>query len=145
MASVKSWAFVATVKQLETIDYLGRETAARKALCQEGRQAEAAQLGLAPLAERIAVASRVALTKGGAYLGVLGEDDYGCYFGLIVRSGDPQAPLALGVFASTYLNGRTVDLYAYFKEVSLPRLQRMLDEQKALAKANVKLNEGAVP
>lgn len=77
-------------------------------------------------------------------LGVLGEDEYGCYTGEVMtgknQAGKPFARMSLT--AATVLNGRLAFLYHFDDILDLPTLNAMLAAGKAAAKAHVQANGG---
>ena len=130
-----------------TVDHTGRERALIKASCQAMRQhGDSVASGVTDEMERRLAAGREKIKlAGNAFLGVLGEDQNGCYLGLLVRivpEGSTKVVERLAIYAHVILAGRTTFLYRFSDDVSPASLARLVADRKAAAADHVNLNGG---
>lgn len=131
----------------DTVDHTGKERALIKAACQSMRQhGDSVTTGVTNEMERRLAAGREKMKlAGNAFLGVLGEDQNGCYLGLLVRivpQGSTKVIERLAIYAHVILAGRTTFLYRFSDDVTPASLARIVEDRKAAAADHVNLNGG---
>ena len=131
--------------QLNGRDFAGQERPVIKALCDEAKKNGASHLNTAEaeVVKRLAAAQDKAKLENVALLGVLDEDEHGCYLGMVLKiQVDGPGKTQLCVFATTILNGKLAYLYRYAETIDSATVARLLAAQKASAKDHVDANLG---
>lgn len=140
------YAQVQSAVQFHNQDLTGREGEVIKSICdatrQQGNQITAGVE--TDIKNRIEAGKEKIKIENVAMLGALGEDEMGCYVGLIIKgvtdAGVPKSQLC--VFANVVLNGRIMYIYRYAETVDQPTADRLLLAVKASARTHVLANNG---
>ncbi len=148
-ATLGEYAQVQSAIQFHGQDLTGRESEVIKSICtatrQQGNQITAGVE--TDIKARIEAGKEKIKIENVAMLGALGEDDVGCYVGLIIKgvteSGAPKSQLC--VFANVVLNGRIMYIYHYAETVDQPTTNRLLLAVKASARRHAQANNGKKP
>ena len=137
---------VQSAVQFHSQDLVGRETEVIKSICNATRQqGNAITAGVeTDIKNKIEAGKEKIKIENVAMLGALGEDEMGCYVGLIIKgvtdAGVPKSQLC--VFANVVLNGRILYIYRYAETVDQPTADRLLLAVKASARTHVLANNG---
>jgi hypothetical protein len=140
------YAQVQSALQFHNQDLTGRETEVIKSICTATReQGNQITAGVeTDIKNKIEAGKEKIKIENVAMLGALGEDDMGCYVGLIIKgvtdAGVPKSQLC--VFANVVLNGRIMYIYRYAETVDQPTADRLLLAVKASARTHVLANNG---
>ena len=145
-ATLGEYAQVQSAIQFHSQDLTGREAEVIKSICdatrQQGNQITAGVE--TDIKNRIESGKEKIKIENVAMLGALGEDEMGCYVGLIIKgvtdAGVPKSQLC--VFANVVLNGRIMYIYRYAETVDQPTADRLLLAVKASARTHVLANNG---
>lgn len=140
------YAQVQSAIQFHSQDLTGREGEVIKSICaatrQQGNQITAGVE--ADIKNKIEAGKEKIKIENVAMLGALGEDEMGCYVGLIIKgvteAGVPKSQLC--VFANVVLNGKIMYIYRYAETVDQPTADRLLLAVKASARTHVLANNG---
>ena len=143
------YAQVQSAVQFHSQDLSGREVEVIKSICTATRQqGNEITAGVeTDIKNRIETGKEKIKIDNVAMLGALGEDEMGCYVGLIIKgvtdAGVPKSQLC--VFANVVLNGRIMYIYRYAETVDQPTADRLLLAVKASARTHVLANNKKKP
>jgi hypothetical protein len=145
--TLKEYTQVQSLVALKDRDLTGQERTAIGEICAASRQDGGSLTARADsdIQKRIDAGREKIKLEAEHFLGVVGEDEYGCYVAMLIRgtteNGMPKALLC--VYANVIVKGKLLYLYRYSDDVGLRTVQRLLDDRKAAAKAHVEANGGS--
>lgn len=144
--TLSEYTQVQSLIALKDQDFQGKEKSIIQQICAIATQQGGALTAQVEkdMQQRIEAGKEKIKLEAAHFLGVLGEDDHGCYVAMLIRgtteTGAPKAQLC--IFANVVLQGKLFYLYRYSDSVDTKTVQRLFEDRKAAAKAHVDANGG---